>query len=127
MLAALQSKICRVRDEMERLFSYGTLRYASVQLATFGRLLTGVPAVLPGYRLEQVTITDPKVLHLSQEASHPILVASGKDCDRVEGMVFEVTSAELLQADAYEVADYKRISVNLLSAIQAWVYVQAKE
>jgi len=32
---------------------------------------------------------------------------------------------ELAAADQYEVADYKRVSVDLKSGLQAWVYVRA--
>ncbi|WP_281280720.1 hypothetical protein [Falsirhodobacter xinxiangensis] len=40
-------------------------------------------------------------------------------------MVFRITAAELAAADAYEVADYKRVEVALTSGRKAWVYVQA--
>ena len=40
-------------------------------------------------------------------------------------MAFEITPAELAAADQYEVADYKRIAVTLLSGRAAWVYVKA--
>lgn len=46
----------------EYLFSYGTLRYEKVQLATFGRKLTGQPDLLPGYFLEKLKISDPEVV-----------------------------------------------------------------
>lgn len=109
----------------EKLFSYGTLQYASVQQSTFGRILEGAGDVLAGYRLSVLTITDPKVLEASQAAEHPILVATGRDEDEVKGMVFDITSAELRQADSYEVEDYKRIYVQLQSGVRAWVYVSA--
>ncbi len=37
--------------------------------------------------------------------------------------MFDVSVDELKRADAYEVADYKRIAVKLDSGISAWVYV----
>jgi len=43
----------------------------------------------------------------------------------VAGTVFEVTEAELLQADKYEVEDYKRAGVILASGREAWLYVKA--
>jgi hypothetical protein len=49
----------------------------------------------------------------------------GGDTDHVPGMVFEVTAAELAAADAYEVADYKRVAARLASGATAWVYVKA--
>ena len=45
--------------------------------------------------------------------------------EKVDGMVFEITAAELAAADRYEVADYKRVKVVLCSGLRAWVYVKA--
>lgn len=110
----------------ENLFSYGTLQYEAVQLATFGRKLQGAADRLTGYRLSSVTINDQAVVAASGEAVHPILVYSGNEDDSVTGMVFAITFAELELSDKYEVADYKRVSVRLCSGINAWVYVSAK-
>lgn len=107
----------------ENLFSYGTLRYETVQLATFGRTLAGQPDNLLGYVLEKLTITDPEVIAKSGEDVHSIIQFSGNPQDQIPGMVFKISKEELLQADKYEVADYKRIQVQLLSGIFAWVYV----
>jgi hypothetical protein len=41
------------------------------------------------------------------------------------GTVFEITAQELVAADEYEVADYKRVRVVLKSGASAWVYVRA--
>jgi hypothetical protein len=108
----------------ELLFSYGTLQQEEVQHASFGRKLAGVHDALPGWRQELVEITDPDVLAKSGERFHPI-VLPGDTADQVEGTAFEITSAELAAADRYEVADYKRIAVTLLSGRDAWVYVKA--
>ncbi len=105
-----------------QLFSYGTLQLEKVQLETFGRLLSGREDTLSGYRLDVLEITDTGVIEKSNSNLHPILVVTGKAGDKVEGMVFEVTTAELIQADAYEVADYQRVSVMLDSGTTAWVY-----
>jgi len=107
----------------ELLFSYGTLQQEEVQRASFGRKLAGVRDALPGWRQELVEITDPDVLAKSGERFHPI-VLPGDAADRVEGMAFEITPTELAAADRYEVADYKRIAVSLLSGRTAWVYVK---
>ena len=45
--------------------------------------------------------------------------------EKVDGMVFEITAAELAAVDRYEVSDYKRVEVVLCSGLKAWVYVQA--
>jgi Gamma-glutamyl cyclotransferase, AIG2-like len=108
-----------------RLFSYGTLQQANVQLSSFGRLLTGAPDAMPGYRKDLVEITDPAVLAASGERFHPIVVPSKASSDEVEGTVFAITAAELAAADRYEVADYKRVEVLLKSGIKAFVYVKA--
>jgi hypothetical protein len=40
-------------------------------------------------------------------------------------MVFEISEEELQRADAYEVAEYKRITARLKSGLDAFVYVRA--
>lgn len=113
-------------DYTENLFSYGTLRYENVQLATFGRKLTGQPDSLPGYLLEKLKITNQEVIAKSGEDVHSIIQFSGNPKDQIEGIVFKISKKELLQADRYEVTDYKRIQAQLLSGTFAWVYVCAK-
>ena len=108
----------------ERLFSYGTLQQEEVQLASFGRLLTGKADTLPGWRQAMVEITDADVIAKSGKTHHPIVLPGWRD-DSVTGTVFEITPAELAAADRYEVSDYKRISVTLASGLTAWVYVKA--
>ena len=108
---------------VERLFSYGTLQQAHVQLANFQRVLTGRPDTLVGYCLDLVEITDPAVLAQSGVAFHPILRFSGDESDRVEGIIFELTPLELEQADRYEVDDYQRVEVTLTSGLLAYVFV----
>ncbi len=111
----------------EKLFSYGTLQYESVQQANFGRKLQGKMDSIVGFKLEQVTITDPHVLAVSGEATHPVMKHTGNASDQIAGVVFDISPKELEQADAYEVADYKRILVQLNSGVQAWVYVSAAD
>jgi hypothetical protein len=112
-------------DMIQLLFSYGTLQLASVQQAQFGRLLTGRADALPGFTRSLVEITDPHVLAASGERFHPIVVRTDNPGDAVDGMVFELTTAELAAADDYEVEDYRRVAVTLASGMEAWVYVQA--
>lgn len=108
----------------EHLFSYGTLQQEGVQMAQFGRHLHGRADALVGWKQEMVEITDPDVLAKSGKRFHPIVMPGGPD-DRVPGMVFEITAEELAAADAYEVADYKRVAAPLASGLTAWVYVKA--
>ncbi len=107
----------------EKLFSYGTLRYEAVQLATFGRKLIGKPDTLLGFKLKYLDVKDPKVIAMSGEASHPIIGYTGYQRDQIVGMVFDISLKELKQADLYEVAEYKRIPVQLASGLNSWVYV----
>ncbi len=107
----------------EKLFSYGTLRYETVQLSTFGRKLNACVYALVGYKLSQLQILDPDVVAVSGEDVHPILVATNDKDDQVPGMVFDVTLEEIMLADQYEVADYCRVKAKLVSGDFAWVYV----
>jgi hypothetical protein len=112
---------------MAFLFSYGTLQLLQVQLDTFGRPLQGQADYLTGFVLAQVRIIDPAVISSSGSDMHPILRYTGREQDQVSGTVFELTETELRAADAYEVADYQRIAVRLVSGVQSWVYVSATE
>jgi len=106
------------------LFSYGTLQKEQVQIETFGRVLDGEKDTLKGYIMKMVEITDPEVLRKSNQKYHPILEFSGDSGDEVEGMLFEVTEAEILQADEYEVDDYKRIETVFKSGKKGFIYVR---
>jgi Gamma-glutamyl cyclotransferase, AIG2-like len=104
---------------MPKLFSYGTLQQEDVQLATFGRRLTGVSDALVGYRQSMVAIQDPEVVRTSGKTHHPIVAFTGKNEDRVAGALFEISDAELAHADAYEVAAYVRVKAPLASGLEA--------
>ncbi len=107
----------------EKLFSYGTLQYESVQLTSFGRKLAGKIDTLSKFELSELKITDADVIATSGKDIHPVVIYTGEDTDKVQGMVFDVSGEELRQADSYEVADYKRVKVKLDSGISAWVYI----
>jgi gamma-glutamylcyclotransferase (GGCT)/AIG2-like uncharacterized protein YtfP len=110
----------------ERLFSYGTLQLDAVQIATFGRLLTGTRDALPQFVETLVKIDDEATVSLSGKTHHAMATFSGRDTDAIAGTVFAVTPEELLSADKYEVAEYKRVAVVLRSGTRAWVYVDAQ-
>jgi len=110
---------------MTQLFSYGTLRQREVQLATYGHTLEGEPDALAGYRLASLDIDDPAVVKISGRAVHMIARATGDPADRVTGMLFQLTPAELAATDAYETSAYARIEVTLESGTIAWAYVEA--
>ncbi|MEQ1693048.1 MAG: gamma-glutamylcyclotransferase family protein [Gemmatimonas sp.] len=108
------------------LFSYGTLQLEAVQLATFGRRLTGTSDALSGFALTELPIDDPAVVAMSGRAVHTMATFTGRTSDVISGVVFVVTSEELQQADTYEVAAVTRVRVALQSGIEAWAYVDAR-
>ena len=114
-------------DATVRLFSYGTLRYKAVQLSTFGRELTGVADAIPGFALSKIEITDPAVIAASGETHHLIMRRSADPGAAVDGVIFDITPAELAAADEYEVDDYVRIEVRSRSGLATFVYVAADE
>ncbi|NBW10516.1 MAG: gamma-glutamylcyclotransferase [Caulobacteraceae bacterium] len=98
------------------LFAYGTLQDPAIQIEHFGRLLTGAPDRLDGFT--RSTLTDG-------DAVYPVLTSGGDAPSTIDGVVFEITEAELAAADRYEGDLYRRIRVRLTSGIEAWVYVGA--
>ncbi len=107
---------------MPMLFSYGTLQQEDVQIATFGRILSGTADTLSGYRVLPLRIRDEKVIRLSGKDIHPVLVATGNFTDKVTGTVFELTDQELAEADEYEVDDYQRVQATMQSGQRVWIY-----
>ena len=110
----------------ELLFSYGTLQLERVQLATFGRTLTGVRDALPCYALEPLTIHDANVIEISGKSEHTIAKFTGRESDVIPGTVFELTAEDIENADKYEVAECTRMTVTLSSGRRAWVYLDAR-
>lgn len=103
----------------EALFAYGAMQRPEVQLDTFGRRVAGEPDALPGFRLEWNDTAEADV------SARPVIRPTGDARDRVFGTVLPITIEELDAADEYEVALYRRISVQLASGIRAWAYVGA--
>jgi len=111
---------------MPLLFSYGTLQQPGVQIATFGRTLTGRRDALPGFGTTLVAISDPARAAAAGRSHNVNAVPTGRDDDRLSGTVLEVTEAELAAADGYEAPDaYRRMLVTLASGLRAWVYTYA--
>jgi hypothetical protein len=110
----------------ELLFSYGTLQLDAVQLANFGRLLTGTNDVMPGFELVDLRIDDPEVVRISGKAVHSMAIFTGRASDLIPGTVFAITPEELRNADRYEVAAVRRVAVVLRSGVRAWAYVDAR-
>jgi len=110
----------------ELLFSYGTLQLEAVQMATFGRRLSGTGDALRGFELALLKIEDETVVAISGKAHHTMAKFTGRDSDVIPGTVFTVTPGEIQNADKYEVAAVKRVAVVLQSGIRAWAYVDAQ-
>ena len=109
---------------MPLIFSYGSLREERVQLSTFGRRLAGWEDHVVGFELSSVTIEDPAVVAALGRTAHANLSATERPDDSVGGMVFEITDAEMIAVDAYELeVAYERIEAALASGGRAWVYV----
>ncbi len=108
---------------MAKLFSYGTLQQENVQIASFGRLLDGNAGAIAGYKLKDLEIADFDVISKSGKAVHKIMVYTGDASDEVNGTVFDLSDEELGVADNYEVEEYSRILVTLVSGIKAYAYV----
>jgi hypothetical protein len=114
-------------ERTERLFSYGTLQLESIQLSTFGRLLTGTSDVLPGFERALLEIGDPAIMSALGQTHYAIARRTGRSSDRLTGKVFDLTPAELHGADAYETEAYTRVAVVLQSGLHAWAYVDARD
>jgi hypothetical protein len=113
----------RNREPTVALFSYGTLQLPQVQIANYGRLLDGSPDTIVGYRLEPLTISDAKVVRISGKAVHTIARHTGQADDKIDGVVYKITEAELAATDLYEVDVYGRVTETLASGCQALLYV----
>ena len=107
----------------EYLFSYGTLQKESVQKNLFGRILRGSGDILAGYEIKPIEITDESFLSKGEEKYQSTLMFTNNKKDRIKGTILEITKSELLLADQYEPANYKRIEVMLESGRHAWVYM----
>jgi len=109
---------------MARLFSYGTLQNEDVQLSTFGRALEGWADSLPGFQPDAVKIEDAAIVRAIGRTHHANVIPASRADSRVQGTVFEITDAELTQADEFEAQfSYRRVAVTLASGNHAWVYV----
>lgn len=113
-------------DATHLLFTYGTLQRADIQRQLFGRLLQGQPDVLEGYALEQIDLID-EACAITGLTRYPILRYEGPQAQPIAGMVYTLSTHELLRADTYEGPAYRRVYLPLQSGRKAWVYVDAQD
>ena len=109
----------------ELLFSYGTLQFEAVQMATFGRRLAGTSDAPEGFELVALRIEDATVIAISGKAQHTMARFTGRVSDVISGTVFALTTNEIRNADQYEVPAVKRVAEVLQSGVRAWAYVDA--
>ena len=64
------------------------------------------------------------MIESSGTENHPILKYTGNKSDFVEGTLFEISAEELIQADNYEVDDYKRAELIFESKQTGFAYVK---
>ncbi|MGL2993808.1 gamma-glutamylcyclotransferase family protein [Flavobacterium sp. TSSA_36] len=102
---------------MQKLFTYGTLQHEDVQEDLFGRILEGTPETLKGYIVNKIQIEEEFGM-----IDYPIIVETDNLEDSIQGIVYEVTSNDLRQADLYEGKHYKCVEVVLQSHQKAWAY-----
>lgn len=102
---------------MKKVFTYGTLQNPKVQFELFGRELKGSQDKLNGFKKESILISRQK---------YPILTPAQNEKQAIiEGVCYEMTPEDIVNCDAYEGMDYKRIKVTLSSGTKAWVYIAA--
>jgi gamma-glutamylcyclotransferase (GGCT)/AIG2-like uncharacterized protein YtfP len=101
---------------MENLFVYGTLKDPDIQKQVFGRSTPGTPDLLPGYSMSAIDINGE---------TYPI--AFPKEGKEIEGLVLQVSIAELTKTDEWESDTYQRVKVTLKSGKQAWVYSASEQ
>lgn len=102
---------------MQKLFTYGTLQNDDIQETIFGRQLQGTPEILIGYVIKEIQIEEEfGIVH------YPIIMETNSPEDTINGIVYEITSIDLRQADLYEGLHYKRVEVHLQSNEMAWAY-----
>ena len=106
------------------LFSYGTLQLREVQLANYGRPLEGESDALIGYRMVVLPDRDTEAVRISGNKTHMVVRRTCNRSDRVPGVIFLLTAAELEATDRYEGSDYGRVELILESGRRAFVYVE---
>ena len=80
--------------------------------------------LIVGYEPCLLLIRDPEVAARLKRTHHDNISKTGYDWSSVQGTVFEVTDAELAQADSFEAQfAYKRVHADLASGKDAWVYL----
>ncbi|CAD0004423.1 MULTISPECIES: gamma-glutamylcyclotransferase family protein [Flavobacterium] len=104
---------------MEQIFSYGTLQSKEIQMQVFNKLLTGTPDQLTGYKLKDLQIEEEFGIE-----DYFVATPSENPSDAVDGIVYNISSADLAKADQFESNAYKRVEITLKSGTVAWIYIE---
>ena len=96
---------------MEQLFVFGTLQEPDVQKEVMGRTIAGLSDTLEGYEIGTVEIENETYPNIKESPG-----------SSVDGVVLEVSPAELEKIDVYETDVYQRKRVVLKSGKETWVY-----
>ena len=108
-----------ISHQMEKLFSYGTLRQAEIQRALYGREVETIPDAIMGYCIRVVQLTGWKYAQVSGGSLQQTIEKGPGD---IEGSVLLLTPDELVRTDEYEPRGYARVKVPLRSGGEAWAY-----
>ncbi|MCX7550050.1 gamma-glutamylcyclotransferase [Xanthomarina sp. F2636L] len=105
------------------LFSYGALKSKQVQQAHFGREIKGKEDTLSDYILTDIEIKDTSVIKINKTDKLSIATKSRGGSNTIEGLVLEITGAELMQIDRFGLSNYKRVQETTESGAEVWIYV----
>jgi len=103
----------------QRLFVYGTLQDPKVQLRVIGRIVSGEPAVIAGWRKEWIHVRSDAA-EIAGEEVHPIAVADPEG--EIEGLILSLTEKDWPALDEYEGETYERVAAVLKDGRHAWFY-----
>jgi len=96
-----------------KLFVYGTLQESEVQIKVIGRIVDSFKDTLLGFKMSTIIINNN---------TYPIIIKEPKSDEKINGLVLEINTKDLIKLDEYETNAYQRKRVNLQSGVTAWVY-----
>ena len=99
---------------MKKIFVYGTLLNPAVQMDVLGRTISGIFAIVKGYRV----IYNYKV----NDIEYPIAIEDPES--NVNGKLLDVDDDDLIKLDEYETNDYIRKTIKTTNDEEAYMYVK---
>jgi gamma-glutamylcyclotransferase (GGCT)/AIG2-like uncharacterized protein YtfP len=102
------------KQEMEKLFVYGTLRDKSIRKKITGKAIPSLGVFkLDGYKLSGIVIGGTE---------YPIIFNDPNSNELIEGELIEVSESELSLLDEYEGSEYSRTRIELQNGHVVWAY-----